>query len=40
MDVVTVTCYDTKNRDQRPNENLFYQFNPNYRVTIQVSDLG
>ena len=30
MDAVTVTCYDTKNRDQRPNEDLFYQFYPNY----------
>ena len=30
MDVVTVTCYDTKNRDQRPNEDLFYQFYLNY----------
>ena len=30
MDAVTVTCYDTKNRDLRPNEDLFYQFYPNY----------
>ena len=30
MDAVTVTCYDTKNRDQRPNEDLFYQCYPIY----------